>query len=378
VDNGSPFVDAWLLRGCAVFGIRLIHSRPGKPEGRRQGRSAGMRVLTVAGCESEQNLAFAGLHQLLRPVLDRVPELPERQAKALLGAFALSPDPVPPDALLTGIAVLTLLSELTGEGPLLVVADDAQWLDRGSLDTLAFAARRLGSEPLVLLLAARGTVPPAGFERDFAELTLAPLSFQDANRLLDAQPDPPRGRAREQVLAQTAGNPMALIELARVTAADPAAGRRWADEILPPSDRLIGILAAQFRALPSATREVLLLAAVADSPDLSASVPGLTADALAPAETAHLARWVAPGHSSTIRSSARRCTTLSRSVSARGPTSGSRKRSAAYPTAMPGTWPPLRWHRTSAWLHCWNPRPPTRSAEAVRPRPRGPWSAPRS
>jgi DNA-binding CsgD family transcriptional regulator len=254
----------------------------------RRGRAAGMRVLTVAGRESERNLAFAGLHQLLRPVADRVPDLPERQAKALSGAFALSSDPVPPDALLTGIAVLTLLSGLAAEKPLLVVADDAQWLDHASLSALAFAARRLDAEPLVLLLAARGAVPPPGFERDFAELALAPLNLRDANRLLDAQPQPPHGRAREQVLAQAAGNPMALIELAWAITADPEAGRHWAAELLPPGDRLIALIGGEFGALPAATREVLLLAAVADSPDLPASVPGLTAEALAPAEAARL------------------------------------------------------------------------------------------
>ena len=168
----------------------------------RRAGSAGLRVLTVTGLESERDLAFAGLHQLLRPVLDRVPALPERQAQALLSAFALSPDPVPPDALLTGIAVLTLLSALAEDGPVLVAVDDAQWLDRASLDTLAFAARRLDSEPLVLLLAARGTAAPAGFTRDIPKLILPPLGTPEAGRQLDEQPHPPRGRAREQVLAQ--------------------------------------------------------------------------------------------------------------------------------------------------------------------------------
>jgi predicted ATPase len=126
-------------------------------EAAREARSAGMRVLAATGRESEQDLAFAGLHQLLRPVLDRVAGLPARQAEALRGAFALSEDPVPPDALVTGIAVLTLLSGLSDDGPLLVAADDAQWLDRASLDALAFAARRLASEQLVLLVSARGS-----------------------------------------------------------------------------------------------------------------------------------------------------------------------------------------------------------------------------
>jgi DNA-binding CsgD family transcriptional regulator len=257
----------------------------------RQARSAGLRVLRVTGRESEQELAFAGLHQLLRPVLDRVSGLPDRQAEALLGAFGLSAEPAPASALLTGLAVLTLLSDLSGERPLLVVADDAQWLDRGSLDTLAFAARRLESDPLVLLLGARGNLPPPGFERDFPELLLGPLNTRDAGRLLDAQPHPPRGRAREQVLAQAAGNPMALIELSRIIAADPAAGRRWAAEPLPPTDRLAAIVAARYGALPGPAREALLLAAVADRPDMTvAAVPGLTASALAPAETAGLIR----------------------------------------------------------------------------------------
>ncbi len=256
-----------------------------------QARRAGLRVLSVTGIESEHDLAFAGLHQLLRPVLGRVEELPDRQAKALLGALALSPDPVSPDALLTGIAVLTLLSDLSEDGPLLVLADDVQWLDRGSLGTLAFVARRLEAEPVALLLAARGTVPPAGFDRDFPELTLEPLSTRDAARLLDAQPQSPRGRAREQVLTQAAGNPMALIELSRVIAADPAAGRRWAAEPLPPTERLAAIIAAEFDKLPGHARDALLLAAVADTADLTAlGMPALTADALAPAEAAELIR----------------------------------------------------------------------------------------
>jgi hypothetical protein len=276
--------------------VRVLRGEPGMGktfllnEVARRAGSAGLRVLTVTGRESERDLAFAGLHQLLRPVLDRVSTLPERQARALLGAFALAPDPVPPDALLTGIAVLTLLSGLAGDGPMLVAVDDAQWLDRASVDTLAFAARRLDSEPLVLLLAVRGTSAPPGFDRDFPELILPPLGISEAARLLDQQPHPPRGRAREQVLAQAIGNPLALIELSKVIAADPAAGRRWTAQPLPLTDRLTAAMAAQFGGLPRSARAALLLAAVADSPDVAARVPGLDAGALAPAEQAGLIR----------------------------------------------------------------------------------------
>jgi len=262
----------------------------------REAGPTGMRVLAAAGRESEQDLAFAGLHQLLRPVLDRLAGLPARQAEALRGAFALSEDPVPPDPLLTGIAVLTLLSGLSDDGPLLVVADDAQWLDRASLDALAFAARRLEAEQLVLLVGARGNVPPPGFERDFPQLLLPPLNLPDAGRLLDAQPRPARGRAREQVLAQAAGNPLALIELSKMIAADPDAGRRWAAEPLPLTGQLTAILTEQYAVLPRATRAALLLAAAADSPDrIVAAVPGLSAGALAPAEAAGLIRLDTPG-----------------------------------------------------------------------------------
>ena len=124
-----------------------------------------MRVLSVTGRESESKLAFAGLHQLLRPVLSSVTGLPGRQAQALLGAFGLSADPGAQDPLLTGVAVLTLLSDLSERSPVLVVADDAHWLDRSSLDALAFAGSRLDAERVVLLVGARGQAPPSGFDR---------------------------------------------------------------------------------------------------------------------------------------------------------------------------------------------------------------------
>ncbi|HEV2253278.1 MAG TPA: AAA family ATPase, partial [Streptosporangiaceae bacterium] len=250
-------------------------------------RAAGMRVLWVTGRESESRLAFAGLHQLLRPVLPAVAELPGPQARALLGALGLSAGPGAADRLLTGVAVLTLLSDLSERSAVLVVADDAHWLDRSSLDALSFAGSRLDAERVVLLVGARGQAPPPGFDRGFPELHLEPLSAADAGLLLDAQPRPPRGRARAQVLAQAAGNPMALIELAKVIADDPAASRRWAAEPLPPTDRLAAVLASRFAALPEPARAALLLAAVADDPDLSAAttaVSGPGAQILAPAE----------------------------------------------------------------------------------------------
>jgi DNA-binding CsgD family transcriptional regulator len=168
-----------------------------------------------------------------------------------------------------------------------VVVDDAHWLDRSSVDALAFVASRLDAERVVLLVAARGLAPPPGFDRGFAELHLEPLSAADADRLLDGQPRPPRWRARAQVIAQAAGNPMALIELAKVVAADPEASRRWAAELLPPTDRLRAVITSRFAALPEQAQAALLLAAVADSPELGTAASrsgGPDAGALASAE----------------------------------------------------------------------------------------------
>jgi DNA-binding CsgD family transcriptional regulator len=245
-------------------------------------RSSGTRVLSVTGRESESRLAFAGLHQVLRPVLSSAAGLPGRQAQALLGAFGLAADP-----LLTRVAVLTLLSDLSEHSPVLVIADDAQWIDRGSLEALAFVGSRLDAERIVLLVGARGQAPPPGFGRGFPELQLEPLSAADAGLLLDGQPRPPRGQARLQVLAQAAGNPMALIELATVIADDPAASRRWAAEPLPLTDRLSAVITSRFAALPEQARAALLRAAVADGPDLRVAASqgaGPDAVALTPAE----------------------------------------------------------------------------------------------
>jgi DNA-binding CsgD family transcriptional regulator len=281
VDPAPQSSQVLLITGEAGIGKTALLA-----EAAERARSSGTRVLSVTGRESESRLAFAGLHQLLRPTLARAAGLPGRQAQALMGAFGLTADPGAPDPLLTRVAVLTLLSELSERSPVLVVADDAQWIDSGSLEVLAFVGSRLDAERIVLLAGARGQAPP-GFGRGFPELHLPPLSAADAGQLLDAQPRPPRGQARLQVLAQAAGNPLALIELATVIADDPTASRRWAAEPLPLTDRLGAVITARFAALPDRTRAALLVAAVADGPDLLAAAThggGPDARALAPAE----------------------------------------------------------------------------------------------
>ena len=219
-------------------------------------QSDGFRIIRGAGIEEESELPFAGLHLLLRPALDRVDALPGVQADALRGALGLA-QAGPPDRFLVGLAVLSLLAELAAERPLLCVVDDAQWLDRASADALLFAARRLDTESIVLLLCARtGALTAAGLP----ELTLPGLSAQAATELL---PDGLPASRRYRVLAEAAGNPLALLELPRVLAgAQP--------EIpLPLTDRLRAAFESQLTGLPEPTRTVLLVAAAEGTGDLA-------------------------------------------------------------------------------------------------------------
>jgi DNA-binding CsgD family transcriptional regulator len=218
--------------------------------------AAGFRVIRAAGIEEESELPFAGLHLLLRPVIDRISALPDVQAEALRGALGLS-KAGPADRFLVGLAVLSLLSELAADQPLLCVVDDAQWLDRASADALLFAARRLDTESIVLLLCARtGAFPAAGLP----ELGLAGLSAQAATELVGDGLPPSR---RYRVLAEAAGNPLALLELPR------AAAGAWGEGPLALTDRLRGAFESRLAGLPEPTRTVLLVAAAEGTGDLT-------------------------------------------------------------------------------------------------------------
>jgi DNA-binding NarL/FixJ family response regulator len=254
----------------------------------------GMRVLSTTGMESEVNLAFAGLHQLLRPLFAGLEALSERQRDALRGAFGLGADPAGTDRLLIGMAALTLLSDASEHGPALVLVEDAQWLDQSSIDALSFVANRVDAEQMVVVVTARGDVRGLGLDRSMPQLVLQPLSGASANELLDEQTPPPRGRARVQVLTQAAGNPLALIELTRVIASDPDAGHRWAVTPLPLSERLSNVFAAQVSSLPGATQAALVYAAVADGPDILGAIGSgsdhIDVNVLGPAEQLGLVR----------------------------------------------------------------------------------------
>jgi DNA-binding CsgD family transcriptional regulator len=248
-------------------------------------RADGFRVLRAAGTEEESGLPYAGLHLLLRPVLDRAGALPQVQAEALDGALGLA-KAEQPDRFLVGLAVLSLLAEAATGQPLLCVVDDAHWLDRASADALVFAARRLDSEAVVVIFGARtGGFPAAGLP----ELRVTGLSAQASAELLGTGLTPAR---RYRVLAEAGGNPLALLELPRVVSAAAGQGP------LPLTDRLRDAFESQLAGLPEPTRTVLLVAALEGTGDLTAILRaagqfGATLADLDPARTAGLAEVTA-------------------------------------------------------------------------------------
>src|ERR1700742_1886836 len=172
------------------------------------GHAADCQVARAAGEESEMELAFAGLHQLLSPMLDRADLLPAPQRDALLTAFGISAGPAP-DRFLVGLAALGLLSEVAAERPLVCVVDDEQWLDRASAQVLGFVARRLASQPVGLVFAAG--VPGAELA-GLPELVVEGLPEEDARALLEsALTGRVDARVRDLIVAETRGHPLALL-----------------------------------------------------------------------------------------------------------------------------------------------------------------------
>ena len=222
--------------------------------------ASGCGIARAAGVESEMEFAFAGLQQLCAPFVDRLERLPGPQREALGTAFGVR-DGDAPDRFLVGLAVLSLLSDVAEERPLVCVVDDAQWLDGASAQALAFVARRLGAESVGLVLAVR---EPAGARHleGLAELVVGGLDDGDARALLEAVVAGPLDeRVRDRIVAETRGNPLALLELPRgLTPAQLAGGLG-----LNGGPALAGRIEESFRErlerLPPSTRLLLLVAA---------------------------------------------------------------------------------------------------------------------
>src|ERR671924_879161 len=254
--------------------------------------AAGFRVTQVAGVEAEMELPFSGIHQLCAPVLDQLDALTQPQQNALNVALGLAAGDVP-DRFLVGLAVLGLLSAAAEERPLLCLVEDAHWLDAASGLILGFVARRLQADSVAIV----ATIREPNTRHDFdglPELRLRGLAEEDARTLLmSAVPGRIDDRVRDRIVAETRGNPLALVDLPRSMSAAELIG---GFELLPETD-LPGHLEEQYRQrageLPEATQRLLLLAAAEPLGDATliwraAQALGIDRSSLGPAEDAQL------------------------------------------------------------------------------------------
>ena len=221
-------------------------------------QASGFRVVGTVGVESDMELAFAGLQQLCAPLMDCADRLPDPQREALQIAFGMASGPAP-DRFLVGLAVLGLLAAAAGERPVLCVVDDAHWLDRVTAQTLGFVARRLVAEPIALVFALRQPVEGlSGLPR----LVLRGLGDTDARQLLEsAIAGPIDSQVADRIVAETHGNPLALLELPRGLSAAELAGGYHRPDIRPVAGQIERHYLAQVRLLPDDTQRLLLLAA---------------------------------------------------------------------------------------------------------------------
>src|SRR6516225_8027236 len=240
-------------------------------------RERGLVVLSTTGVQSEAHLAFAGLHQMLRPLRFQVANLPVAQRAVLDAAFGLGQEPAP-ERVRIAMAVLDLLGEVAAEAPLLILAEDAQWLDQPTMEVLAFVARRLQSDPIVLLAAVRESYPSLLAEAGLPQHRLGALPPAEAVTLLDASAPQLRPALRDRILSEAAGNPLALMELPVTAARREPAG----SGVLPLTQRLEQAFAARVSDLPEATRLLLLVAAHSDDERLGDVVDAASAVAGSP------------------------------------------------------------------------------------------------
>jgi len=267
-DRELAIVDSTLASISEHGSSAIIRGEPGigksavLVETGRRAAVRGIRVLKTAGSQAEANLPFAGLHQLLRPVLGGLDSLPAAHRQALRAAFGLV-DVAAPDIFRIALAALELIAESAAQAPLLLIAEDAHWLDRATVDVLAFVARRLHSDPIVLVIAIRDGYESVLEDVGSVELRLERLDDTNAARLLDAHAPDLSTALRGRLLAEAAGNPLALVEL-------PIAARDLESSLtvgirLPLTTRLEQAFAMRASELPNRTRTLLLVAAINDS-----------------------------------------------------------------------------------------------------------------
>lgn len=263
VDCAGEGGGAVVVRGEAGIGKSSLVAESGK-----HATARGMRTLAISGAQSEAHLPFAGLHQLLQPLLGQLDVLPSPQRAALEAAFGLS-DTVAPDLFLIALATLDLLVEAAQPAPLLMIADDAHWLDRPTCDVLAFVARRVHLEPVVLMLAIREGIDNPFEAAGLPEFVIGPLDDASAGALLDAHAPGLSPAIRDPLLQAAAGNPLALVELPVALDPERLTGQDLHADRMPLTARLERAFAERVRELPPQTRKLLLVASANDSGSLA-------------------------------------------------------------------------------------------------------------
>jgi hypothetical protein len=254
--------------------------------------AADARVVRIAGVESEMELAFAGLHQLCAPMLDGLDALPEPQRDALRVAFGMQGGAAP-DRFLVALATLSLLADAAEAEPLVCVVDDVQWLDQASAQTLAFVARRLLAERIAMVFAIREPTDRNELS-GLPELVVDGLADDDARSLLaSAMPGPLDERVRDQIIAETGGNPLALLELPRGLTPAELAGGFGLPDARPLASRVEETFMQRVRTLAPETQRLLVVAAAEPAGDVSllwraAEHLGIQGDAGKPAQEAGL------------------------------------------------------------------------------------------
>jgi DNA-binding CsgD family transcriptional regulator len=259
--------------------------------------ASGMQVLQIRATEAEVDLAFAGLFALLRPILSKLSRLSGPQGRALAGALGLS-EGRSPDRFLVSAGALGLLAAAAEETPVCCLVDDAQWLDQPSAEALVFVARRLRADAVALLFAASHWGGRHFDAADIPEINLEGVDRQSAARILDGTGRKVAPYVRERLLAEAAGNPLALRELPAGLNEDERAGRTPFPEQIALTPRLRTLFERRIQRLPAHTREALLVCALDGTGDTgvvlhAAAQLALSADSLGPAETDGLLRVAA-------------------------------------------------------------------------------------
>jgi len=231
-------------------------------------RNRGYTVVGVTGVESEADLPYAGLHQLLQPVLTSAGALPAPQKNALLAALGMRGGP-PPEVFLVGLATLNLLVEVADEGPVVLIADDAQWLDGPTSSVLGFVARRLEATHILLIVGLRDNSVSPLRSSQMPEVHVGPLSEEASGELLGSVAPDLDHQTRRVILDEALGNPLALLELPRAFRLRGTDGREGALRSIPLTDRLERAFSAQAARLPIQAQTALLLVALDKEPTVS-------------------------------------------------------------------------------------------------------------